>query len=92
MPQLQSKTCAQVLLCDCDISWVTSLIIIFHFLWNHWALCGIFENRVLLMYTLEGVSSVAHFIAAYEESQLNRNSHFLIRSVFFVSKTNLFDF
>ena len=44
------------------------------------------------MYTLEDVSSVAHFITAYEESQLNRNSHFLIRSEFFVSKNNLFDF
>ena len=43
--------------------------IIFHFLWDHWAHCGIFENRVLLMYTLEGVSSVANFITAYEESQ-----------------------
>ena len=31
--------------------------------------CGIFENGVLLMYTLEGVSSVANFITAYEESQ-----------------------
>ena len=30
--------------------------------------CGIFENGVLLMYTLEGVSSVANFITAYEES------------------------
>ena len=28
-----------------------------------------FENGVLLMYTLEGVSSVANFITAYEESQ-----------------------
>ena len=43
--------------------------IIFHFLWDHWAYCGIFENGVLLMYTLEGVSSVANFIIAYEESQ-----------------------
>ena len=43
--------------------------IIFHFLWDHWAHCGIFENGVLLMYTLEGVSSVANFITAYEESQ-----------------------
>ena len=36
-----------------------------------WAHCGIhvFENGVLLMYTLEGVSSVANFITAYEESQ-----------------------
>ena len=42
---------------------------IFHFLWDHWAYCGIFENGVLLMYTLEGVSSVANFISAYEESQ-----------------------
>ena len=39
------------------------------FLWDHWAYCGIFENGVLLMYTLEGVSSVANFITAYEESQ-----------------------
>ena len=31
----------------------------------------------------EGVSSVANFITAFEESQLNRNSHFLICSVFF---------
>ena len=31
--------------------------------------CGDFENGVLLMYTLEGVSSVANFITAYEESQ-----------------------
>ena len=29
------------------------------------------------MYTLEGVSSVANFINAYEESQYNRGSHFL---------------
>ena len=43
--------------------------IIFHFLWDHWAHCGIFENGVLLMYTLEGVSSVTNFITAYEESQ-----------------------
>ena len=34
--------------------------------WDHWAHCGIFENGVLLMYTLEGVSSVANFITAYE--------------------------
>ena len=39
------------------------------FLLDHWAHCGIFENGVLLMYTLEGVSSVANFITAYEESQ-----------------------
>ena len=43
--------------------------IIFHFLWDHWVHCGIFENGVLLMYTLEDVSSVANFITAYEESQ-----------------------
>ena len=28
-----------------------------------------FENGVLLMYTLEGVNSVANFIFAYEEFQ-----------------------
>ena len=43
--------------------------IIFHFLWDHWAHYGTFENGVLLLYTLEGVSSVANFITAYEESQ-----------------------
>ena len=35
------------------------------------------------------VSSVANFITAYEESK--RDSHFLIRNEFFVSKGNLFD-
>ena len=49
------------------------------------------------MYTLEGVSSVANFITAYEDFQLNRDSHFLICttflicSVFFVSIGNIFD-
>ena len=40
------------------------------------------------MYTLEGVNSAANFITAYKESQLNRESHFLIRSflLFFSSK------
>ena len=47
----------------------TIVQIIFHFLWDHWADCGIFENGVLLLYTLEDVSSVANFITAYEESQ-----------------------
>ena len=40
---------------------------------------------------LVGVSSVANSITAYEESQLNRDSHFLICRAFFVSKGNLFD-
>ena len=31
---------------------------------------GLFENGFLLMYTLEGVSSVADFITTYEESQI----------------------
>ena len=39
------------------------------FPWDHWAYKGTFENGVLLMYTLEGLSSVANFITAYEESQ-----------------------
>ena len=43
------------------------------------------------MYTIEGVSNVANFNTAYEESHSNRDSHFLIRCVFFVSKGNLFD-
>ena len=54
-------------------SWGHSVLqppaLVFRFLWNHWAHCGIFENGVLLLYTLEGVSSVANFITAYEESQ-----------------------
>ena len=44
----------------------------FHFLWDHWAHCGIFENGVLLMFTLEDVSSVANFITAYEDSIKSR--------------------
>ena len=44
----------------------TIVQIIFHFLWDHWAECGIFENGVQLMYTLEGVSNVENFITAYE--------------------------
>ena len=47
---------------------LTIVQIIFHFLWDYCAHCGIFENGVLLMYTLEGVSSVANFITAYKES------------------------
>ena len=43
------------------------------------------------MYMLEGVSGVANFITAYEESQYNETPiFFLIRCVFFVSKGNLF--
>ena len=51
---------------------VERLLVLYHsadFLCDHWAHCGISENRFLLMYTLEGVSSVANFITAYEESQ-----------------------
>ena len=36
---------------------------------DYWAHCSIFENVVLLMYMLEGVSNVANFIIIYEESQ-----------------------
>ena len=43
------------------------------------------------MCALEGVGSVANFITAYGESQQNRDSHFLICSVFFVSRGNLSD-
>ena len=44
------------------------------------------------MYTLEGVRSVANFIIAYKESLLDRNSHYLISSMFFVSKGNVLTF
>ena len=53
----------------CSLQGWTIVQTIFHFLWDHWAHCDIFENGVLLMYTLEAVSSVANFITAYEESQ-----------------------
>ena len=53
----------------CLIVNCTIVQIIYHFLWNHRARCCIFENGVLLMYTLEGVSSVVYFITTYEESQ-----------------------
>ena len=45
------------------------LLILFHFLMDHWVHLGIFENGVLLMYTLEGVSSVANFFTVYGESK-----------------------
>ena len=37
-----------------DSPYFTIVQIIFHFLWDHWTHCGIFENGVLLIYTLEG--------------------------------------
>ena len=40
-----------------------------HFLSDHWAHCGIFENGGQLMYKQEGVSSIVNFITAYEEFQ-----------------------
>ena len=44
------------------------------------------------MYTLEGVSSVANFIIAYEgRVSIKPRLPFLIRCVFFVSKGNRFD-
>ena len=50
---------------------IVPCVLYFYFLWDHWADSGIFENGVLLMYTLEVLSSVANFISAYEESQYN---------------------
>ena len=49
--------------------YITIEQIIFHFLWDHWAHCGMFEKGVLLMHTLQCVRNVAYFITAYEESQ-----------------------
>ena len=45
----------------------TIVQIIFHFLWDHWAHCVIFENGVLLVYTLEGVSSVSKGVSKGED-------------------------
>ena len=41
----------------------------FHFVWDTLAQCGSSENGILLMFTLEGVSSVENFIIAYKESK-----------------------
>ena len=57
--------------------------IIFHFLWDHWAYPGVFENVVLFMDTLEGVSSVANFSTAYEESQKPRLPYSICNVFFF---------
>ena len=43
------------------------------------------------MYTPGGVCSVVNSITAYEVSQYNWDSYFLICNVFFVSKGNHFD-
>ena len=40
----------------------TIMQIMYHILWDHWVHCGIFENRFLLRYTLESVSSVANIL------------------------------
>ena len=53
--------------CWCQIKTVDENFISFPL--GSWAYYGVFENGVLLMYTLEGVNSVANFITAYEESQ-----------------------
>ena len=45
---------------------------ILHFLWDHWAHCGFFENGVLLMYTLQGVSSVANLTSLLLKKCLNK--------------------
>ena len=42
--------------------------IIFLFPLDSIAHCGVFENGVLIMYTLESLSSSANFITAYGES------------------------
>ena len=47
---------------------IVKIIFIFHFLWDHWVYCGIFENGAAHAYA-RGVSSVVNLITAYEESQ-----------------------
>ena len=51
---------------------VSAYFMLVHFI-VFYLLCGLlahyFENDVLLVYTLQGVSNVANFIIAYEESQ-----------------------
>ena len=66
-----------------------STVYIFLSLTDHWAHCGIFENGVLLMYTLEGISSITNFISAYDESlSIKPRLTFSICDVFYVSKSN----
>ena len=50
---MKGKNLEHVLLIQAYIDYI-------HFLWDHWAHCAIFENGFLLMYTLEGVSSVTN--------------------------------
>ena len=68
----------------------TIVQVIFHILWGNLVHCGIFQSGVLLKYTLEGVSNVANFDTAYKECQENQDSSFLLSSLFFVSKSNIF--
>ena len=50
--------------------------IMFYFLLDHWAYCGIFENAVLLIYTLKGISSVANFITSMKSLSKTETSIF----------------
>ena len=49
--------------------YITIVQIIFHILQDHWAHYGMLEDGVLLVCALEGVSSDAGIITAYEETQ-----------------------
>ena len=45
-----------------DTSSLLCYRVIFNFLWDHWAYCGVFEHGVLL----QGVNRVESLITAYE--------------------------
>ena len=68
----------------------TLVQIIFHFPSDHWPYFSIFENGVLLIYTLEGRKQYYKLHYCLWRVSKNRDSHFLIRSAFFVSKGTLF--
>ena len=70
-----NRLCEAVLTSTYNLCFVERLPVLYHsadyisFPLGSLGTFGIFENGVLLMYTLQGVSSVANFITAYEESQ-----------------------
>ena len=64
--------------------------VIFYFLWDHWAHPGYFENRTPLKPVLGGVCSLADCNVAYEETQSNRVSIFVILCVLCFQRQSFF--
>ena len=59
------------------LSWLIIIEqVIFYFLWDYWDHSGYFENQIPLKPALGGVSSLANYSVAYEETQSNQVSEF----------------